>query len=163
MASLHVCCTDEAHLDGTHSRLGAVGNPQFGQDVLHMDFDRAHTYRQVAGNLPVGLPLGEQLQHFALAGREPPEGQVLLGWRLTRQALEQARTLLNDGWQANDVVKLAAAVAEADKAVKVADSGGASEDVRDEAGLVGPGRTPRPGAPRPRPGQAGPIRARRSE
>src|SRR2546422_8450107 len=54
----------------SHSRLGAVGNPQFGQDVLHMDFDRAHTHRQVAGNLPVGLSLGEQLQHFALADRK---------------------------------------------------------------------------------------------
>src|SRR5436309_1917247 len=70
IASLHGCCAEEAHLNGTYSRLRAVGDTQLGQDVLHMDFDRTHTHRQLVGNLPVGLTLCEQLQHFALARRE---------------------------------------------------------------------------------------------
>src|SRR5262249_10270770 len=53
--------------------------------------------------------------------------------RQTGQALNRARMLLKDGWEANDTVQLAAALAEADKAAKVAHSGGASAVVQEEA------------------------------
>src|SRR5262249_46871347 len=49
------------------------------------------------------------------------------------QALAGARGLLHKGWEENDRTKLAEALAEANKAAEVAQSGGASEDVRAEA------------------------------
>src|SRR5206468_881674 len=53
--------------------------------------------------------------------------------REARLAMASAREFLRKGWEDNDGEKLAAALAEADKAVKVASSGGASDDVREEA------------------------------
>jgi tetratricopeptide (TPR) repeat protein len=53
--------------------------------------------------------------------------------REARLAIDAARDLLKEGWERNSGEKLASALAEADKAVKVADSGGASDDVRQEA------------------------------
>ena len=38
-----------------------------GEDMLDVDFCGAHTHRQVAGDLAVGLPLHEQVQPFTLA------------------------------------------------------------------------------------------------
>src|SRR5262249_41378486 len=51
----------------------------------------------------------------------------------TLQTLERARRLLDEGWRKNDTVKLAEAVAEADKAAKVAHRGDANEAVCVEA------------------------------
>src|SRR5262249_27653831 len=51
----------------------------------------------------------------------------------TRRAMDSASELLTTGWKSNNSEKLTAALAEANKAVKVAESGGASDDVRQEA------------------------------
>jgi hypothetical protein len=51
----------------------------------------------------------------------------------TRLTMTSTRTFLAEGWEHNDDAKLAAALADADKAVQVAESGGASEDIRQEA------------------------------
>ena len=68
-----------------------------------------------------------QQQHAAALTRRREAEQK------TRTAMESARRLLEEGWRNNDGAKLAVALAEADKAVKVADSGGAGDDARQEA------------------------------
>ena|SRR6266704_3436326 len=81
---------EQTQFNGPDSGLGTVGDTELGEDVLDVGFDRAHTHNQVLGDLAVGLTLGEQLQHFALAWREPPWGQFLWVWRLASPMLEQA-------------------------------------------------------------------------
>src|SRR5262249_20492354 len=54
----------------------------------------------------------------------------------TRQAPDQARRLVKAGWENDNPLTLAAAVAEADKAAQLAHRGGASEEVGNEADLL---------------------------
>src|SRR5262249_3386653 len=68
-----------------------------------------------------------QQQQAAARGRQQQTDQE------TRRAMDTARELLRKGWEKNNRENLAAALAEADKAVQVADRGGASDDVRQEA------------------------------
>jgi tetratricopeptide (TPR) repeat protein len=52
------------------------------------------------------------------------------------QALDEARSLLEQGWQTNDLATLKAALVEADRASEIARSGGAAGGVQDEATAV---------------------------
>src|SRR5262249_45523559 len=53
-----------------------------------------------------------------------------------RQALDTARKLLAEGWEDNDSVKLAAAVAEAERAAKLARDPDAGANLREEAATL---------------------------
>ena len=66
-ASLFGSRLKETSFDGTNSSLGSVGDIKLGEDVLDVNFDRAHTHHQGSGYLPVGPTLCQQLQHFELA------------------------------------------------------------------------------------------------
>jgi serine/threonine-protein kinase len=52
------------------------------------------------------------------------------------RALDTARTLLAEGWKDNDTSKLAAALAEVERAVQLARDPNAGEDIRDEAAAL---------------------------
>src|SRR5712671_2662880 len=90
MPSLSGCSREQTQFDGTNSSLSTVRDTELGEDVHDVDFDCAYTNSQVVGNLPVGLSLREQLQHFTLTGRQPPGGQFLLDSWIASQALKQS-------------------------------------------------------------------------
>jgi serine/threonine-protein kinase len=73
-----------------------------------------------------GAWLVQQQRAEALA-RQREAGQE------TRLTLARGRSLLNEGWENNDPAMLAAALAEGDKAVQVAHSGGAGGNILAEA------------------------------
>jgi hypothetical protein len=47
---------DQAEFDRPNGCLGAVGDPELGDEVLDVVFDGAHGDREILGDLPVGLP-----------------------------------------------------------------------------------------------------------
>jgi len=58
---------EQAEFEGSHSSLSTVADTKLGENMLYMDFDGTHTYRQRASDLAVRLALCEELQHLVLA------------------------------------------------------------------------------------------------
>ena len=61
---LFQCRLEQAEFDSPYSCLGAIADTELGEDVFDVDFNGTHTDGQGAGDLAIGLPLGEQLQHL---------------------------------------------------------------------------------------------------
>lgn len=47
---------EQAEFDGSNDRLGAVGDPELGDDVRYVGLDRGSANPQLSGNLLVGPP-----------------------------------------------------------------------------------------------------------
>ncbi len=60
----------QTHLDGLHRSLGAVRDPQLGENALQVPLYRRETYMQLLGDLAVGLTQGEAAEDFHLPGRQ---------------------------------------------------------------------------------------------
>ena len=88
MISLLGCAMEQAKFNSTDSSLCTVGRTELGEDMLDMDFDRAHAHAQGVGDLTVGLSLGEQLQHLALTWGQPHKRQLRLTGCFADQTLE---------------------------------------------------------------------------
>ena len=52
---------EQTKFDGSDCGLRTVGDAELGEDVLDVNFDRAHAHCQLMRNLAVGLSLCEQL------------------------------------------------------------------------------------------------------
>src|SRR5215472_14287267 len=61
---------DHAGADGIERGLRAALHPQFREDAAHVRLDGLLRIVQVMGDLLVGLPPGQQLQHLGLAWGE---------------------------------------------------------------------------------------------
>ena len=61
---------EEAQPDSANGRLGAVGDLEFGDDVLYMGLHRAQADRQMTRDVLVRLPLYKELQYLQLASRQ---------------------------------------------------------------------------------------------
>src|SRR5215831_6330529 len=65
--SLRRAWRNQARADGIERRLGAALDSQLREDAAHMGLYRLLADAQAAGDLLVGLPLSQQLQHLGLA------------------------------------------------------------------------------------------------
>jgi hypothetical protein len=61
---------EETQPDSADGRLGAVGDLEFGDDVLYMGLHGAQADRQITCDLLVRVPLYKELQYLQLASRQ---------------------------------------------------------------------------------------------
>ena len=67
---------EEPKLGRANCRLGAVGDPEFTNYALHMSLHGQSTLEESLRDLPIGLPLGKQAQHFNLPLRQRVQERV---------------------------------------------------------------------------------------
>src|SRR5215212_8398869 len=61
---------EKSKLGGANRCLGAVGYPEFADYALHMSLHGQRTQDEALRDLLIGLPLGQQAQHFKLPLRQ---------------------------------------------------------------------------------------------
>src|SRR5215210_6584670 len=80
---------EKARLAGHDGGLGAIGDLELREDVLHVHLDGGRADDQLPGYLPVGLALGEEPQNLELAARQHVGER--LGWFVRQGRVPHAR------------------------------------------------------------------------